>query len=150
MGRHPRDFDTALAVWPNYRPLFDNWLMQELVEQGDQAPIWRDRRVPTEDGHVRGDVYSTSRSEIWENFSPQHGRTGSAARVYAERLGAKLFAHISALDKAMNCSLYGANVSHLSPQAWETVPVHPIDTTDRQVGSPILSGQEYLEIFGPC
>jgi hypothetical protein len=94
--------------------------------------------------------YSTSRSEIWENFSPQHGRTGSAAQVYAERLGANLFAHISALDKAMNCSLYGANVSHLSPQAWETVPVHPIDTTDRQVGSPILSGQEYLEIFGPC
>ncbi|RXT54158.1 hypothetical protein [Bradyrhizobium betae] len=56
-GDNPRDFDTALAVWPNYRPLFDNWLMQELVEQGDQAPIWRDRRVPAEDGHVRGDVY---------------------------------------------------------------------------------------------
>ncbi|MGM4929645.1 hypothetical protein [Tardiphaga sp. 619_E2_N8_5] len=56
-GDNPRDFDTALAVWPNYRPLFDNWLMQELVEQGDQAPIWRDRRVPTEDGRVRGDVY---------------------------------------------------------------------------------------------
>ncbi|MBX9778191.1 MAG: hypothetical protein K2Y71_27725 [Xanthobacteraceae bacterium] len=56
-GDNARDFDTALAVWPNYRPLFDNWLMQELVEQADKAPIWRDRRVQTEDGHVRGDVY---------------------------------------------------------------------------------------------
>jgi hypothetical protein len=56
-GDNARDFDTALAVWPHYRPLFDNWLMQELVEQGDKAPIWRDRRVPTENGHVRGDVY---------------------------------------------------------------------------------------------
>jgi hypothetical protein len=56
-GDNIRDFDTALAVWPHYRPLFDNWLMQELVEQGDKAPIWRDRRVPTENGSVRGDVY---------------------------------------------------------------------------------------------
>ncbi|ARQ02655.1 hypothetical protein [Pseudorhodoplanes sinuspersici] len=56
-GDNARDFDTALAVWPNYRPLFGNWLMQELVEQGDKAPIWRDRRVPTENGHVRGDIY---------------------------------------------------------------------------------------------
>jgi hypothetical protein len=56
-GDNVRDFDTALAVWPNYRPLYDNWLMQELVEQGDTAPIWRGRRVPTENGHVRGDVY---------------------------------------------------------------------------------------------
>jgi hypothetical protein len=36
-GDSARGFDTALAVWPNYRPLFDNWLMQELVEQGDQG-----------------------------------------------------------------------------------------------------------------
>ncbi|MBR0727043.1 MULTISPECIES: hypothetical protein [Bradyrhizobium] len=56
-GDNARDFDTALAVWPHYRPLFDNWLMQELVEQGDKAPIWRDRRVPTENGRVRGDIY---------------------------------------------------------------------------------------------
>ena len=39
-GDNARDFDTALAVWPHYRPLFDNWLMQELVE-GDKAPVWR-------------------------------------------------------------------------------------------------------------
>jgi hypothetical protein len=57
-GDNARDFDAALAIWPNYRPQFNNWLMQELVEQGDQAPTWRDRRVPTEDGRVRGDVYS--------------------------------------------------------------------------------------------
>ena len=56
-GDNARDFDTALAVWPHYRPLFDNWLMQELVEQGDKAPVWRDRRVPTENGRVRSDVY---------------------------------------------------------------------------------------------
>lgn len=68
-GDNARDFDTALAVWPNYRPLFDNWLMQELVEQGEKAPIWRDRRVPTEDGHVRGDVY------------PDHATAKSAATL---------------------------------------------------------------------
>jgi hypothetical protein len=56
-GDNARDFDTVLAAWPNYRPLFDNWLMQELVEQGDTAPIWRGRRVPAENGRVRGDVY---------------------------------------------------------------------------------------------
>jgi hypothetical protein len=57
-GDNARDFDTVLAVWPNYRPLFENWLMQELVEQGDTAPNWRGRRVPAENGRVRGDVYS--------------------------------------------------------------------------------------------
>lgn len=57
-GDNARDFDRPLAVWPHYRPLFDNWLMQELVEQGDRAPVWRDRRVPSENGRVRGDVYS--------------------------------------------------------------------------------------------
>ncbi|KGT77223.1 hypothetical protein MA20_21715 [Bradyrhizobium japonicum] len=56
-GDNARDFDTALAVWPHYRPLFDNWLMRELVEQGEKAPIWRDRRIPTENGRVSGDVY---------------------------------------------------------------------------------------------
>jgi hypothetical protein len=56
-GDSARDFDTALAVWPNYRPRFHNWLVQELVEQGDKAPVWRDRRVPTEEGRVRGDIY---------------------------------------------------------------------------------------------
>ena len=56
-GDSTRDSEIALAVWPNYRPRFGNWLMQELVEQGDKAPIWRDRRVPTEDGRVRGDLY---------------------------------------------------------------------------------------------
>ncbi|MET4043785.1 hypothetical protein ABIC03_005506 [Bradyrhizobium sp. RT6a] len=56
-GDNARDFDAALAVWPYYRPLFDNWLMQELVEHGDKAPVWRHRRVPTDNGRVRGDVY---------------------------------------------------------------------------------------------
>ena len=32
-GDNARDFDTVLAVWPNYRPLFDNWLMQELDDR---------------------------------------------------------------------------------------------------------------------
>jgi hypothetical protein len=57
-GDNARDFDTPLAVWPHYRPLFDNWLMRELVQQDDKAPVWRDCRVPTDNGRVRGDVYS--------------------------------------------------------------------------------------------
>ncbi|UQR61193.1 hypothetical protein LRP30_30075 [Bradyrhizobium sp. C-145] len=30
-GDNARDFDTALGVWPQYRPLYDGWPMQELV-----------------------------------------------------------------------------------------------------------------------
>jgi hypothetical protein len=34
---HARDFGTVLAVWPRFRPLYDNWLMQELVEKGGHS-----------------------------------------------------------------------------------------------------------------
>ncbi|VWB22691.1 hypothetical protein [Burkholderia stagnalis] len=56
-GDSKRDFDTILAVWPTYNPVFDAWVMEELVDNGELPPKWRDRRVPTEAGHVRLDVY---------------------------------------------------------------------------------------------
>jgi hypothetical protein len=31
----------VLAVWPHYRPLFERWIMQELVDRGELAPTWR-------------------------------------------------------------------------------------------------------------
>jgi hypothetical protein len=33
-GDNKRDFDTILAVWPNYQPLRERWIMLELVDQG--------------------------------------------------------------------------------------------------------------------
>jgi hypothetical protein len=56
-GDSERDHHNILAVWPSYRPLNDVWHMQEFAEREPLLPVWRDRRVPTEQGHVRGDIY---------------------------------------------------------------------------------------------
>ena len=81
-GDSARDSDIALAVWPEYRPLYDNWLMLELVEQGDMAPVWRDRRVPAENGHARGDVYSDREAaEAAANVLNQSLRDALAGRA---------------------------------------------------------------------
>lgn len=56
-GESKRDFDPALAVWPVADRSRDVWWMQELIEQSDGSLKWRDRRVPTESGHVRLDVH---------------------------------------------------------------------------------------------
>lgn len=58
-GDNQRDFDTILAVWPKYRPLQDVWFLEEFVDRGDLPPHWRDRRVPSNSGGVRADVYTT-------------------------------------------------------------------------------------------
>lgn len=57
-GDNPRDFDTILATWPVYKPRLQRWFMQELVDHGERPPTWRDRRIPTENQHVRMDVYA--------------------------------------------------------------------------------------------
>lgn len=56
-GNSKRDHDLILAVWPRFDPHYDRWWMQELAYSEGAAPAWRARRVPTEQGHVRGDVY---------------------------------------------------------------------------------------------
>lgn len=56
-GDNKRDFDTVLAVWPMYEPLYGFWEMQELAVGKIGAPKWRDRRIPTPDGHVKIDRY---------------------------------------------------------------------------------------------
>lgn len=56
-GASKRDHDFILAVWPRFDPYFDRWWMQELAYSEGAAPAWRVRRVPTEKGYVRGDVY---------------------------------------------------------------------------------------------
>lgn len=43
-----RASDVVLAVWPHYRPLFERWLMQEFIDKGELAPVWRERMVPGE------------------------------------------------------------------------------------------------------
>jgi len=52
-----RTSDTILAVWPHYRPLHERWFMQELVDKGELAPIWRERMVPDENDAVFADHY---------------------------------------------------------------------------------------------
>ncbi|GAA4771515.1 hypothetical protein GCM10023219_17910 [Stakelama sediminis] len=52
-----RASDTILAVWPNYRPLHERWFMQELVDKGELAPIWRERMVPGDNDAVFADHY---------------------------------------------------------------------------------------------
>ncbi|MDK1396559.1 hypothetical protein [Pseudomonas protegens] len=57
-GNSKRDHDLILAVWPRFEPNYDYWQMQELAYREGDAPTWRARRVPTERGYVRSDVYS--------------------------------------------------------------------------------------------
>jgi hypothetical protein len=52
-----RSSDAVLAVWPRHRPLSERWFMQELVEKGELAPIWRERMVPGDDDWVFADHY---------------------------------------------------------------------------------------------
>lgn len=52
-----RASDVVLAVWPHYRPLFERWFMQELVDKGELAPIWRERMVPGDNDTVFADHY---------------------------------------------------------------------------------------------
>lgn len=59
-----RSSDTILAVWPHYRPLHERWFMQELVDKGELAPIWRERLVPGENDAVFSDHYPDRPSAI--------------------------------------------------------------------------------------
>ena len=59
-----RSSDTILAVWPHYRPLPERWSMQELVDKGELAPIWRERMVPRENDVVFADWYPDRTSAI--------------------------------------------------------------------------------------
>lgn len=52
-----RASDVVLAVWPHYRPLFERWFMQELIDKGELAPIWRERMVPGDNDAVFADHY---------------------------------------------------------------------------------------------
>lgn len=59
-----RSSDTILAVWPHYRPLHERWFMQELVDNGEAAPTWRERMVPGDDDSVLSDHYSDRESAV--------------------------------------------------------------------------------------
>ena len=52
-----RASDIILAVWPHYRPLFERWFMQELVDNDELAPTWRERYVPGDNDAVFSDHY---------------------------------------------------------------------------------------------
>lgn len=52
-----RASDDILVVWPHYRPLFERWFMQELVDKGELAPLWRERLVPGDNDTVFADHY---------------------------------------------------------------------------------------------
>ena len=59
-----RSSDTVLAVWPHYRPLHERWFMQELVDKGELAPIWRERMVPGENDSVFADHYPNRETAV--------------------------------------------------------------------------------------
>ena len=59
-----RASDIVLAVWPHYRPLFERWFMQELIDKGELAPIWRERMVPGDNDTVFADHYSDREAAI--------------------------------------------------------------------------------------
>lgn len=59
-----RASDVVLAVWPHYRPRFERWMMQELIDKGEFAPIWRDRMVPGENDRVFADHYPDRETAI--------------------------------------------------------------------------------------
>lgn len=95
-GDNPRDHDTILAIWPSYKPLYQRWLMQELVDNGELPPTWRDRRIPTEDQHVRGDVYPDQNAamEAADLINPTLANA-LAARVMDEALKRSLQLKVS-------------------------------------------------------
>lgn len=59
-----RASDVVLAVWHNHRPLFERWFMQELVDKGEFAPIWRERMVPDDNDTVFADHYPDREAAI--------------------------------------------------------------------------------------
>lgn len=59
-----RSSDNILVAWPYYRPLYDRWFMQELVDKGELSPVWRDRLVPGEDDAVFVDHYPDQSSAV--------------------------------------------------------------------------------------
>ena len=56
--------DVVLAVWPHYRPLFERWFMQELIDKGELAPMWRERMVPGDNDTVFADHYVNRRGNL--------------------------------------------------------------------------------------
>lgn len=56
--------DNILAVWPYYKPLHERWFMEELVENGELNPSWRDRLIPGQNNSVRSDNYPDRLSAI--------------------------------------------------------------------------------------
>lgn len=81
-GDNKRDFDPVLAVWPRPNRATDTWWMQELIEQQDGSVKWRDRRIPTDAGHVRLDIH----------------RTNDAAQTETVALNARYAAELEARD----------------------------------------------------
>lgn len=59
-----RASDVVLAVWPHYRPLFERWFMQELIDKGEFAPVWRERMVPGDNDTVFADHYPDREAAI--------------------------------------------------------------------------------------
>jgi hypothetical protein len=59
-----RASDVVLAVWPHYRPLFERWFMQELIDKGELAPMWRERMVPGDNDTVFADHYPDREAAI--------------------------------------------------------------------------------------
>lgn len=57
-GASRRDSDTILAIWPTYRFTWERWIMLELAEKPDGTVQWRERRIPTPEGHVKMDAYA--------------------------------------------------------------------------------------------
>lgn len=52
-----RASDVVLAIWPHYRPLFERWFMQELIDKGELAPVWRERLISGDNDTVFADHY---------------------------------------------------------------------------------------------
>lgn len=63
-GDSKRDHDPILAIWPSYRPLFQRYLMMELVATEEGGVRWRDRRIPNERGFVRMDHHPNLESAM--------------------------------------------------------------------------------------
>lgn len=59
-----RASDVILAVWPHYRPRYERWGMQELVDNGELAPTWRERMVPGDDDRIFADHYPDQESAV--------------------------------------------------------------------------------------
>lgn len=63
-GDQKRDHHPILAVWPEYRPWEGLWRMVELAEVEPNRTEWRDRRIPSPEGHVKIDAYRDEESAL--------------------------------------------------------------------------------------